>query len=94
MVTMFAKHTVKDFDAWKRVYDDFTPIRKKMGVTGASVHRDANSPNNLTITHTFKGLDAATAFAQSNDLKSAMMKAGVVGAPDIWFAEDVEQTTY
>ena len=94
MITMFAKHTVNDFDAWKRTYDGFAPVRKKMGVTRASVHRDPRDPNIVTITHMFSGLDAATAFAGSDDLKSAMMKAGVVGMPDIWFAEDVEQTAY
>ena len=94
MITMFAKHTVHDFAAWKRTYDALAPTRKKMGVTRASVHRDARDPNVVTVTHTFNGLDAATAFAGSDDLKSAMMNAGVVGAPDIWFAEDVEQTAF
>ena len=94
MVTMFAKHQVNDFNAWKRTYDEFASARKSAGVTGASVHRDASNPNILTITHVFKNLDAATAFAGSDELKSAMMKAGVVGHPDIWFTEDVEKTAY
>ena len=67
---------------------------KEGGVTGASVHRDADDPNVITITHQFNDLNAATAFAGSEDLKSAMMKAGVAGPPDIWFTEDVEQTSY
>ena len=94
MVTMFAKHQVNDFNAWKRTYDELAPVRKEMGVTGASVHRDASDPNLVTITHVFNDLDSATAFAGSDELKSAMMKAGVVGHPDIWFAEDVEQTAH
>lgn len=90
MVTMFAKHKVNNFDAWKRAYDEFAPVRKEMGVTGASVHRDASDSNVVTITHTFNNLDSATAFAGSDDLKSAMMEAGVAGPPDIWFTVDVE----
>ena len=90
MITMFAKHEVSDFSAWKRAYDEFAPFRNEMGVTGDSVHRDASDPNVVTVTHAFNSLDAATAFASSDDLKSAMMDAGVVGPPDIWFAEDVE----
>jgi hypothetical protein len=39
-------------------------------------------------------VDAATAFANSEDLKSAMMEAGVAGPPEIWFSEDIEQTAY
>ena len=90
MVTMFAKHKVNDFDIWKHAYDNFAPVRKKMGVTGASVHRDAGDANIVTITQRFNDLDAAMAFANSDDLKSAMMDAGVAGPPDIWFTEDVE----
>ena len=90
MITMFAKHKVNDFNAWKRAYDEFASIRDEMGVTGDSVHRDTSDPTIVTITHVFNDLDAAAAFASSDDLKSAMMNAGVVGPPEIWFTEDVE----
>ena len=92
MVTMFVKHEVNDYGNWKRVYDEFASTRKELGVSGASVHRDANDPDELTVTHQFKDLNAAKAFANSEELKSTMAKAGVAGAPDIWFTEDVEQT--
>jgi hypothetical protein len=39
-------------------------------------------------------LDAAISFANSDELKSTMVKAGVVGQPEIWFAEDVERTAF
>lgn len=94
MVTMFVKHDVNDYSNWKRVYDEFASTRKELGVTGASVHRDANDPNKLTVTHKFEDMNAATAFANSEELKSAMASAGVAGPPDIWFTEDIEQTPY
>jgi quinol monooxygenase YgiN len=91
---MIAKHRVNNFEQWKQVYDDFASTRKERGVTGASVHRDANDSNMVFITHQFKDLNAATAFANSEELKSTMAKAGVAGPPDIWFTNDVEQTPY
>ena len=94
MATMFAKHKVNDCGTWKRAYDEFESMRKEKGVTGASVHRDANDPDVITVTHQFKDVNAAMAFAGSEELKSAMMKAGVAGPPEIWFTEDVEQTAY
>jgi quinol monooxygenase YgiN len=93
MITMFAKHKVNDYGNWKQVYDEFASVRKEMGVKGASVHRDYEDSNLITITHQFDDLTAATAFAGSDDLKSAMMNAGVQGPPDIWFTEDVEHTS-
>ena len=92
MVTMFAKHKVGDYGQWKRVYDEVQPLRKENGVTGASVYRDPSDPNLIIITHQFKDLNAATSFANSEDLKSAMAKAGVIGAPEFWFGKDIEST--
>jgi quinol monooxygenase YgiN len=94
MATMFVRHTVNDYAKWKKVYDEFASVRKGKGVTGASVHRDANDPNTIIITHQFKDLNAAKAFADSEELKSAMASAGVSGRPEIWFAEDVEHTSF
>ncbi len=94
MATMFAKHKVNDYGIWKRAYDKFVTVRKENGVTGASVHRDAGDSNTVIVTHQFKDVDAAMAFANSEELKSAMMDAGVAGPPEIWFAEDIEQTDY
>jgi quinol monooxygenase YgiN len=94
MTTMFVRHKVDDFGKWKRVYDEFASTRKEKGVTGASVHRDASDPDTLFVTHQFGDLDAAKAFADSQELKSAMAKAGVAGPPEIWFTEDIERTPY
>lgn len=94
MATLFVRHTVKDYGNWKRTYDEFASVRKANGVTGASVYRDANDANTLIITHQFKDLNSAKAFANSNDLKSAMANAGVSGHPEMWFGENVESTAY
>ncbi len=94
MVTMFVRHKVNDYANWKRAYDEFASVRKGKGVTAASVHRDAKDPNTIIVTHRFKDMNAATAFANSEDLKSAMMKAGVSGPPEFWFAEDIEHTPF
>ena len=94
MATMFARHKVNDYGNWKRAYDEFESVRKEKGVTGASVHRDASDPDIVMVTHQFNDMNAAMAFAGSQELKSAMTDAGVAGPPDIWFTEDVEQTSY
>ncbi len=92
--TMFVKHKVGDYRNWKTSYDGLGSVRKQKGVTAASVHRDANDPNTIIVTHQFKDLNTATGFANSAELKSAMAKAGVSEAPEIWFSEDIEHTSY
>lgn len=86
MTTMFVRHTVSDYKAWRKAYDDFAPVQKAKGVTVQSVYRAVDNPNDITVTHEFTSVEAAQAFAKSAELKSAMQNAGVVGAPTIWFA--------
>jgi quinol monooxygenase YgiN len=92
--TMFVRHKVSDYKTWKPSYDGLGSVRKQKGVMAASVHRDANDPNIIIVMHQFKDMSAATGFAGSEELKSAMAKAGVSSPPEIWFSEDIEHTSY
>src|SRR5438445_10924565 len=94
MVNLFVKHAFEDYRNWKVAYDDLGSTRRTMGVTVASVHQDPQDPNMVTVTHQFNTLDAAKTFASSDELKNAMMKAGVSGRPDMWITNDVEHTAY
>jgi len=87
MSRLFVRHQVADYDAWRKVYSDFDPTRRSMGVIGDAVYRSADDPNNVTAWHDFGSIDEARAFAGSTELKEAMAAAGVTSAPDIWFVE-------
>jgi quinol monooxygenase YgiN len=85
-VRMFVRHDVTDYAAWRKAYDGFDATRRKLGVTAQAVYRSVDDPNNVTATHDFKTVESAKSFAASAELKAAMEKAGVKGAPQIWFA--------
>ncbi len=89
MATIFVRHEVKDFGKWKAAYEAFDAERKTMGVTGHGAYQADDNPNHLTVYHHFDSMDAAKAFVASDRLKEVMESAGVVGAPDIWFANEV-----
>jgi len=89
MATMFVRHTVADYKAWRKAYDGFASVQKAGGVTGAAVYQAADNPNDVTVSHDFASIETAKAFAASPDLKKAMMGAGVVGAPTVWFTNKV-----
>lgn len=84
-VRMYVRHEVNDYATWRKGYDAFNAERKKLGVTGAAVYRSVDNPNDVTVTHDFKSADKAKEFASSARLKEVMEKAGVKGAPQIWF---------
>jgi quinol monooxygenase YgiN len=83
---LFAHHEVSDYGVWRKTFNAFAPTQKKLGVIRTIVYRSADNANDVTVVHDFKSVEDAKAFAASPELKAAMEKAGVKGAPQIWIA--------
>jgi hypothetical protein len=92
MATIVIRHKVKDYATWKRGYDEAGWLRKQHGITYASVHREESDPNGIIVVHQFKDMKGAKDFAKA--VPPLMGKIGVIGTPEIWFSEDMEQFTY
>ena len=84
-VHMFVRHEVADYATWKKAYDGFRVTQKKLGVVAQAVYQSTDNPNDVTVSHEFHSLEKAKAFAASPELKAAMEKAGVKGAPQVWY---------
>ena len=87
MTHQFIRHTVADYDNWRVAYDDHESTRQNYGLKELGVHRGVKDPNDITVVLEVENLDRANEFAESVDLKNAMMDAGVQGMPDIWFTD-------
>jgi heme-degrading monooxygenase HmoA len=88
MASMMVQHDVKDFTAWKKAYDSNLDLRTSGGEISSQIYRDASEPNKLTVINKWDSLANAQKFAHSPELKAAMEKAGVVGAPTIYFLDE------
>ncbi len=87
MATIFLRHAVADYDAWRPFYDDDVARRDNAGLTEVRVFRDASDPNSVLLvwdTDDASGLDAMLA---DEGLKAKMDEAGVMGPPDVWIAD-------
>ncbi len=82
---LMVRHKVNNFATWKRGYAAHKPARTKAGLTEKSLLRSASDPNDVFILFHAKDAKKAKAFAESEDLKTTMMKVGVIEKPDIWF---------
>ena len=51
MTRMFARHTVDDYDTWRKAYDDFDGERESMGVTAHGVYRGAANGQEIILFH-------------------------------------------
>ena len=56
------------------------------------LHREETNPNDIIAVHQFKYMRGAKGFAGA--VPPLMKNIGVIGKPEIWFAEGIEHVTY
>jgi quinol monooxygenase YgiN len=88
MASMMVQHTVKDYAVWKNVFDSNKELRTSFGELSAQIYRDSSDSNKLTLVFKWNSLANAQKFANSPELRAAMEKAGVVGAPNVSFLNE------
>ncbi len=86
--TLFVRHQVADYSTWRAVYDSVADLREQYSCLGAEVMTDPGNTNDIFVVHRFPTAEAAQAFAGSAELKDAMGRAGVTGAPRIEIATE------
>ena len=81
--TLIVRHPVQDYDAWRVVYEEVGALRNQHGCTAERVLRLPTDGNDVVAIHDFPSVAQAEAFASDPELKAAMERAGVAGAPRI-----------
>jgi quinol monooxygenase YgiN len=66
-------------------------MRKEAGEKSYQIFRTDDDPNNLVMLFQWDSMDNARKFMESNDLREAMQKGGVIGKPEIRLLEEVEK---
>ncbi len=87
--TLAVRHTIGDYTAWRKVYDELEPLRAQHGCTAQRVMRSPEDGNQLFVTHEFPTAEQAGSFAHDPALRAGMQSAGVQGAPRIEIFTDV-----
>ena len=88
-IIIFSK--VKDYDAWKKSFDEHSDVRKNGGVTDRVVGYSFDDKNDVTVVLAINDMKKARDFIKSPELKARMDSAGVIGKPDIFFYHVVKQ---
>ena len=92
MIVLAISHSVKDYDAWKKVYDESNPV-KLGGALFARLNRRIDDPNTVAAVCGFESVEKAEAFVNDPRLKAEMERAGVNSPPRIEMYEEVEAIT-
>jgi hypothetical protein len=85
---MFVRHDVREYDAWRRVYDAFAAQHQAHGVRAEAVYQSVDNPNDVTVTNDFEDIEIARAFLESSEVRDTIQDAGVVGEPQVWFTTE------
>lgn len=85
MIHVILTHEVKDFAAWKKVYEEGEPLRAKSGMKMTGVYTSVENPNQVTLTGECASIEVMNSFMSQPELKADMEKAGVISAPEVKF---------
>ena len=94
MVTLVVFHHVRDFDAWKFVFDEHESVRRGHGALEHRVYRGVDDLLRVIVHNDFPGEDAARAFMADPSLPAAMERAGVTDEPWLGLIEQLEEKRY
>lgn len=72
MAFVLIEHRVRDFDSFKKVFQDDGGRRETLGCRGGVVYRVADDPGNVIVVLEWDTLDAARDFAGSLEFEEAV----------------------
>ncbi|MEE9283209.1 MAG: hypothetical protein V3U49_03960 [Nitrososphaerales archaeon] len=88
MTSILAQFKVQEYSKWRAVFDENTSARAAEGMGAAKVFRDSNDGNSVALLLEVTDLDKARAYADSDALKQAQMKGGVIPPPTMTWLDD------
>ena len=91
---LIVQHTVRDYEAWKLVFDEHESVRAKYGCHGHTIYRDADKPNDVSILMDYESRERADEFMRDPSLAEAMQRGGVIGEPRATWLEEAETSSY
>jgi heme-degrading monooxygenase HmoA len=89
MMHVLIRHKVADFNRWKQAFDADLNVRRHAGETGFRLFHNAEDPHEIFVLVDWASAEEARKFMGSSEFREAMDKAGVQGAPEIHYLEDV-----
>jgi quinol monooxygenase YgiN len=85
-------HEVVDYEAWKKVFDDASEIRKQAGERAYQVLKYENNPNKVVHFSSWTSIEDAKQFFESPKLIQ-LRKAAGVKSPEFIYLEQLESGT-
>ena len=93
-VMLAVHHRVRDYEQWKRAFDEHESVRRSYGQIEHRIYHPLGDPLQLVVHNDFPTVEAAESFGADPSLPDAMARAGVEGGPSINMATLAERKSY
>lgn len=93
LAKVLIKRRIPDYNKWKSAFDEFSALRKANGSKGGLILRDSDDPRLVYILLEWDDLDKARKFYEPQSGKKRFEKGGAAIEPEIYFIEEVEETS-
>jgi len=87
---VIVKHKVADYARWKPIFDADGANRQAGGSKGGQLFRSADDPNEVVMLFEWD-LEQGRQYRQREEVRAKMREAGVLGSPDVYFLEEIEE---
>lgn len=83
------RHKVKDFDAWKKVFDAGDAFRASLTLANPRLFRMQDDPNEIVLVMELADVPRYRAHLQSEHHRERAKLSGVADEPDFFIVEEV-----
>jgi hypothetical protein len=83
MALLAIQQAVRDYRAWRAVYDTLDELQESWGVLAASVHQLVGTPDTVLVLRQFATVAQVRGFLTCREQQAAMQRAGAVGTPRV-----------
>ena len=84
VAVLLIRHRIRHYHAWKAVFDADAAARHAYGALSERIFRGVADPDEVLVCLEWDDPERAHLFARSDDLRQAMVRAGVADRPDVW----------
>lgn len=92
MSFLMVKQVVADYARWKLIFDADGATRQAGGSKGGQLFRSADDPNEVILLFAWD-LEQARQWSQREAVSAKLQEAGVLGPPEFYFLEEIEQVS-
>jgi hypothetical protein len=94
MPAVIVIHRVRDFDAWKAMFEKYAEVRRRYGARGHRLYRSIQDRDEVIVVNEFASLEGIEAFLSDPSLPDVLERAGVDGPAEIFVSDEIESRSY